>query len=151
MHASMAGEAFHVGPSPASQSYLDMHRILDIAATAGADGVHPGYGFLSENSAFSQACAEQGVAFIGPPVGAIEAMGSKSTSKNIMIDAGVPVTPGYHGDDQSVERLLDEAKRIKFPVLIKVVTVAVTGGLPAGRICWFKDTHRSKTKEGVPV
>jgi len=119
MHASMAGESFHIGPPPAAQSYLDSERILEIAGLSNADGVHPGYGFLSENAGFSEACHAQGVSFIGPPASAIRAMGSKSTSKAIMIEAGVPVTPGYHGEDQSVERLLEEAKLIQFPVLIK--------------------------------
>eukprot|EP00613_Pedinella_sp_CCMP2098_P065482 CAMPEP_0171988482 /NCGR_PEP_ID=MMETSP0993-20121228/275926_1 /TAXON_ID=483369 /ORGANISM="non described non described, Strain CCMP2098" /LENGTH=867 /DNA_ID=CAMNT_0012641457 /DNA_START=188 /DNA_END=2791 /DNA_ORIENTATION=+ len=115
----MAGESFHIGPPPAAQSYLDSERILEIAGLSNADGVHPGYGFLSENAGFSEACHAQGVSFIGPPASAIRAMGSKSTSKAIMIEAGVPVTPGYHGEDQSVERLIEEAKLIQFPVLIK--------------------------------
>ena len=119
MHVAMADEAYHVGPPPAALSYLDSNRILDIATASAADGIHPGYGFLSENEFFAEACGQRGLTFIGPPVEAIRAMGSKSTSKRIMIDAEVPVTPGYHGDDQSVERLLDEAKRIQFPVLIK--------------------------------
>jgi 3-methylcrotonyl-CoA carboxylase alpha subunit len=119
MHVAMADEAYHVGPPPAALSYLNVPLILDAAKSSGADGIHPGYGFLSENEGFAQSCADEGVTFIGPPVAAINAMGSKSTSKAIMIDAGVPVTPGYHGEDQSVERLLEEAKRIKFPVLIK--------------------------------
>jgi len=119
MHVEMADEAYHVGPPPAALSYLNVPLILEAAKSSGADGIHPGYGFLSENEGFAQSCADSGVAFIGPPVKAIQAMGSKSTSKAIMIDANVPVTPGYHGEDQSVDRLLDEAKRIKFPVLIK--------------------------------
>mmetsp|Transcript_19648 Transcript_19648/g.57328 ORF Transcript_19648/g.57328 Transcript_19648/m.57328 type:complete len:715 (-) Transcript_19648:653-2797(-) len=119
MHVAMADEAYHVGAAPAAESYLMAERILDVATSASADGIHPGYGFLSENEGFAKSCADRGVTFIGPPVDAIRAMGSKSTSKRIMIDAAVPVTPGYHGDDQSPERLLAEAKEIRFPVLIK--------------------------------
>mmetsp|Transcript_87944 Transcript_87944/g.250810 ORF Transcript_87944/g.250810 Transcript_87944/m.250810 type:complete len:669 (-) Transcript_87944:534-2540(-) len=119
MHVKQADEAFHIGPPPAAESYLDMHRILDVAARTGTSGIHPGYGFLSENEHFAAACAANDVTFIGPPVPAIQAMGSKSTSKAIMIDANVPVTPGYHGNNQDPEALKAEAERIKYPVLIK--------------------------------
>jgi len=119
MHVAMADEAHHVGPSPAAESYLQMDRILSVAESSSTEGIHPGYGFLSENERFAEACAAQGVTFIGPPVPAIHAMGSKSMSKKIMIDANVPVTPGYHGEDQSVEKLKHEAQQIGYPVLIK--------------------------------
>ncbi|GMF32004.1 unnamed protein product [Phytophthora lilii] len=102
-------------------TYLDFPKILDVCRRAGVEAVHPGYGFLSENAAFARACREAGVEFIGPPVEAIEAMGSKSASKDIMIRAGVPVTPGYHGEDQSFETLQSEARKIGYPVLIKAV------------------------------
>ncbi|KAG1690190.1 hypothetical protein DVH05_028264 [Phytophthora capsici] len=120
-HVKLATEAYRLGPAPASESYLNYHKILEICRQSGAEAVHPGYGFLSENAAFARACQEAGVEFIGPPVKAIEDMGSKSASKDIMIKAGVPVTPGYHGEDQSFETLKSEAKKIGYPVLIKAV------------------------------
>lgn len=98
-----------------------MERILDVARASGAQGVHPGYGFLSENAAFAELCAQAGLVFIGPPPSAIRSMGSKSASKVIMAAAGVPVVPGYHGAEQSPERLRAEAERIGYPVLIKAI------------------------------
>ena len=92
-HVAMADEAFHIGPSPAKDSYLRMDKILAAAKASGAQAIHPGYGFMSENVDFAQACQDQGVVFIGPPVGAIDAMGSKSAAKVIMTDAGVPLVP----------------------------------------------------------
>ena len=100
LHVRMADEAIHIGAAPARESYLLADSILEAALTTHADAVHPGYGFLSENAGFAAACAEQGVVFIGPPTAAIEAMGSKSAAKRIMEEAGVPLVPGYHGDDQ---------------------------------------------------
>ncbi|KAG7400658.1 hypothetical protein PHYBOEH_004927 [Phytophthora boehmeriae] len=120
-HVKLATEAYRLGPAPASESYLNYHKILEICRLSGAQAVHPGYGFLSENAAFARACQEANVEFIGPPVKAIEDMGSKSASKDIMIAAGVPVTPGYHGEDQSFETLQEEARKIGYPVLIKAV------------------------------
>ncbi|RHZ08101.1 hypothetical protein DYB26_011841 [Aphanomyces astaci] len=120
-HVKMADEAYRLGPPPAAESYLLFDEILRIAKESGAQAIHPGYGFLSENAAFAKACATAGVEFIGPPVAAIEAMGSKSASKDIMIAAGVPVTPGYHGDDQSFERIKAESAKIGYPVLLKAV------------------------------
>jgi 3-methylcrotonyl-CoA carboxylase alpha subunit len=105
------------GPS----AYLDGERIISVAKQQGCQALHPGYGFLSENSAFAKRCAEEGLIFIGPPWTAIEAMGSKSRSKDIMIQAGVPCIPGYHGSNQDPEFLLEEAKKIGFPVLVKAV------------------------------
>ncbi|WP_406667193.1 acetyl/propionyl/methylcrotonyl-CoA carboxylase subunit alpha [Gallaecimonas sp. GXIMD1310] len=124
-HVQMADEAWHLGPAEAAQSYLRADKILAIAKAAGADAIHPGYGFLSENSAFARACDDAGIAFVGPPTAAIEAMGSKSAAKAIMADAGVPLVPGYHGDDQSEKTLLDAAINIGFPQLIKA---AMGGG-----------------------
>jgi 3-methylcrotonyl-CoA carboxylase alpha subunit len=118
-HVAMADEAVHIGASPARESYLLADRIIDAARRTGAEAVHPGYGFLSENAAFADACAAAGIVFIGPPATAIRAMGSKSEAKKIMEKAGVPLVPGYHGDDQSPELLAREAARIGFPVLIK--------------------------------
>jgi 3-methylcrotonyl-CoA carboxylase alpha subunit len=119
LHVRSADEAYHLGASPASQSYLDQHRVIDLARRIGADAVHPGYGFLSENADFAQGCLDAGLVFVGPPPAAIRAMGSKSASKAAMAAAGVPVAPGYHGDEQSLERLCAEAERIGFPLIIK--------------------------------
>ena len=118
-HVAMADEAVHIGGSPARESYLVVDRILDAARRTGAQAIHPGYGFLSENAGFAEACAKAGLVFIGPPPAAIRAMGSKSEAKKIMEKARVPLVPGYHGDDQSPELLAKEAARIGFPVLIK--------------------------------
>jgi 3-methylcrotonyl-CoA carboxylase alpha subunit len=118
-HVRVADEAYYLGPSPAAQSYLDQARVIDLARRVGADAVHPGYGFLSENADFAQACVAAGLIFIGPPAAAIRAMGSKSASKAAMAEVGVPVAPGYHGGEQSVERLTAEAVRVGFPLIIK--------------------------------
>ncbi len=118
-HVAMADEAVHIGPSAARESYLVADRIVEAARRTGAQAIHPGYGFLSENAGFAEACAAAGIVFIGPPPAAIRAMGSKSEAKKIMEKAGVPLVPGYHGDDQSPELLAAEAARIGFPVLIK--------------------------------
>jgi 3-methylcrotonyl-CoA carboxylase alpha subunit len=119
MHAELADEARLIGPPPARESYLNIQAILDAARNSGAAAVHPGYGFLSENADFAEACAEMGLVFIGPPASAIRAMGSKAAAKALMQRQGVPLVPGYHGEDQEPARLLDEAERIGFPVLIK--------------------------------
>jgi 3-methylcrotonyl-CoA carboxylase alpha subunit len=119
LHVRSADEAYYLGASPAAQSYLDQRRVIDLARRVGADAVHPGYGFLSENADFAQGCLDAGMVFVGPPPAAIRAMGSKSASKAAMAAAGVPVAPGYHGDEQSIERLTAEAERIGFPLIIK--------------------------------
>jgi 3-methylcrotonyl-CoA carboxylase alpha subunit len=118
-HVALADEAVHIGGSPARESYLVVDRIIDAAKRTGAEAIHPGYGFLSENAGFAEACAAAGVVFIGPPPSAIRAMGSKSEAKKIMEKAKVPLVPGYHGDDQSPELLAREAEHIGYPVLIK--------------------------------
>ena len=118
-HVRLADEAVLIGPAPARESYLVADRILEAAQRTGAEAVHPGYGFLSENEDFAVACAKAGIVFIGPPVAAIRAMGSKSAAKALMAKAGVPLTPGYHGDDQTPALLAQEAVRIGYPVLIK--------------------------------
>ncbi len=123
-HVKMADEAIYLGPSPASESYLLGSKIIDACKRTGAQAVHPGYGFLSENLNFCKMCTDANIEFIGPPPFAIRAMGSKSESKEIMIKAGVPVTPGYHGNDQSNSNLLTQAKKVGFPLMIK----AVSGG-----------------------
>jgi len=112
-----ADEAVRIGAPPARESYLVIEALLDAARRTGADAIHPGYGFLSENAAFAEAVAEAGLVFVGPPGHVIRALGSKQAAKRIAQRAGVPVVPGYHGDDQSV--LLDEARAIGFPLLVK--------------------------------
>lgn len=124
MHVRMADEAYRLGPPPASESYLLSDKIIEIAATCGAEAIHPGYGFLSENARFSQACADAGIAFVGPQPHTIEAMGSKARAKQLMGEAGVPMLPGYQGDDQSLATFTSEADRIGYPVLLK----AAAGG-----------------------
>jgi 3-methylcrotonyl-CoA carboxylase alpha subunit len=121
MHVEMADEAYCIGPAASSESYLNVDKILAIAKSSGSKAIHPGYGFLSENSDFAEAVAERGLEFIGPPAQSIIDMGSKSASKNIMIKAGVPVVPGYHGDNQDAEFLKGEADKMGYPVLIKAV------------------------------
>ncbi|NTV12245.1 MAG: 3-methylcrotonyl-CoA carboxylase, partial [Zoogloea sp.] len=118
-HVRLADEAVHVGPAAARESYLVADKIIQAALATGAQAVHPGYGFLSENADFAQACVAAGLVFIGPPVSAIRAMGSKSAAKALMETAGVPLTPGYHGERQEAGFLAAEAERIGYPVLIK--------------------------------
>ncbi len=119
MHVRHADEAHFIGAAPARESYLRGDVILDVARRTGAQAIHPGYGFLSENAEFAEACAAAGIAFIGPPAAAIRAMGSKAESKRLMVAAGVPTVPGYHGEDQDDALLAAAAARIGFPVLIK--------------------------------
>ncbi len=123
-HVQLADEAWHIGPSAAKDSYLKADKILQIAKTCHANAIHPGYGFLSENADFAEACALNNIVFIGPPKAAIQAMGSKSEAKNIMSRANVPLVHGYHGDDQSESLLQIEADKIGYPLLIK----ATAGG-----------------------
>ncbi len=118
-HVRSADEAVHIGPSEAAQSYLKIDRILDAVKKSGADAVHPGYGFLSERAVFADACAANGIIFIGPPASAIAAMGDKAESKRRMIAAGVPCIPGYQDEDQADARLMKEAASIGFPVMLK--------------------------------
>ncbi|MFP5384259.1 MAG: acetyl/propionyl/methylcrotonyl-CoA carboxylase subunit alpha [Gammaproteobacteria bacterium] len=123
-HRLQADEAVHLPGNLPRETYLVMEKIIAAAKQTGADAIHPGYGFLSENAVFAQACRDAGIAFIGPPPSAIEAMGSKSAAKRLMEEAGVPLVPGYHGQAQDDALLLVEAKRIGFPVLLK----AAAGG-----------------------
>ena len=124
LHVELCDEAFRLGPPSARASYLNGAAIIRIARESGAQAIHPGYGFLSENESFAAACAQAGIVFIGPPPAAIAAMGSKSAAKTLMAKAGVPLVPGYHGDDQSPAMLAREAEKIGYPVLIK----ATSGG-----------------------
>ncbi len=118
-HVRACDEAVHVGGNAPRESYLQWQRIIDAALATGAQAIHPGYGFLSENQAFAQACADKGLVFIGPPASAIAAMGSKSAAKALMEKAGVPLVPGYHGDNNEPAFLAAQAARIGYPVLIK--------------------------------
>jgi 3-methylcrotonyl-CoA carboxylase alpha subunit len=124
LHVRMADEAVHIGPSPAAESYLRGEKIIAAAKETGAAAIHPGYGFLSENAAFARAVIDAGLIWVGPAPESIEAMGLKDAAKKLMQQAGVPVTPGYMGEDQSPDRLQKEADSIGYPVLIK----AVAGG-----------------------
>ena len=124
LHVRQADEAVHIGPSPAAESYLLGEKIIAAAKQIGAEAIHPGYGFLSENAGFAQAVIDAGLIWVGPKPSSIEAMGLKDAAKTLMMEAGVPVTPGYLGADQSAERLKKEADAIGYPVLIK----AVAGG-----------------------
>ena len=124
LHVALADEAFRIGPASASDSYLRADRIIDAAGRSGAKAIHPGYGFLSENADFAEACERAHVTFIGPPATAIRAMGDKSAAKTVMEKAGVATVPGYHGGDQRVDVLRAHAERIGYPVLIK----AASGG-----------------------
>jgi len=119
LHVQMADEAVRLGPAPSRESYLCIDRILAAALATGAEAIHPGYGFLSENAEFAAACRAAGLVFIGPSPDAIIAMGSKSGAKALMAKAGVPLVPGYHGEDQHDDVLLAEARKIGFPVLLK--------------------------------
>ena len=118
-HALLADEALHIGAAAASQSYLRADKIIDAAKQCGAQAIHPGYGFLSENAEFAEACESNGIVFVGPTASAIRSMGSKSGAKALMVEAGVPVVPGYHGNDQSDETLRAGAIETGFPLLVK--------------------------------
>ena len=118
-HVRLADATVRIGPPPSRESYLNIERILEAAKQTGAQAIHPGYGFLSENAEFAEACAAAGVVFIGPPAAAIRAMGSKAAAKEIMRKAGVPLTPGYDGAEQSGEFLQKQADAIGYPVMIK--------------------------------
>ncbi len=119
LHVAMADEARAIGPAPARESYLDIAKMIAAARASGAEAIHPGYGFLSENADFADACAKAGIIFVGPPAAAIRAMGEKAQGKALMQRAGVPVVPGYHEADQSDERFAAEAQRLGYPLLVK--------------------------------
>jgi acetyl-CoA/propionyl-CoA carboxylase biotin carboxyl carrier protein len=118
-HVRLADSALRLGPAPATESYLNIERVVDAAISSGSDAIHPGYGFLSENVAFARACADAGVVFIGPPVGALEAMGDKIRAKATAIEAGVPVVPGRHDPDMDDTTIIEAARDMGFPVLLK--------------------------------
>ncbi len=133
LHVQMADEAVYLGPSPSKESYLRGDLIIEKSKELGVDAIHPGYGFLSENAEFANLCAENNIIFVGPPASAIEAMGSKSAAKSIMEKAGVPLVPGYHGDEQSEAVLKAAADEMGYPVLLKA---AAGGGGKGMRQVW---------------
>jgi 3-methylcrotonyl-CoA carboxylase alpha subunit len=119
MHVALADEAVLLGPARARDSYLNIERVIEAARKSGAEAVHPGYGFLSENAEFAQGCADAGLVFVGPTAAMMTAMGSKSGSKMLMEKAGVPLVPGYHGEAQDEATLAKAAGKVGFPVLVK--------------------------------
>jgi propionyl-CoA carboxylase alpha chain len=133
LHVQMADEAIHIGPPPANQSYIVIDKVMDAIKSSGAQAVHPGYGFLSENAKFAEALAAQGVAFVGPPVGAIEKMGDKITSKKIAQEAGVSTVPGYMGLIEDADEAVKISNEIGYPVMIKA---SAGGGGKGMRIAW---------------
>ncbi|MFZ6849216.1 acetyl/propionyl/methylcrotonyl-CoA carboxylase subunit alpha [Undibacterium sp. RuRC25W] len=149
-HVAVCDEAVLIGPAAAKESYLRADKIIEVALAMGAQAIHPGYGFLSENSEFAKACAKNGIAFIGPPASAIEAMGSKSAAKSLMEKANVPLVPGYHGDNQDADFLHTEADRIGYPVLLKA---SAGGGGKGMRVIEksadFKDALASCKREAI--
>ena len=148
LHVATAGEAWRLGPAPASQSYLDIERVIAAATASGADAVHPGYGFLSENPDFIEACDAAGIVFVGPTAAAVRAMGLKDAAKRLMEAAGVPVVPGYHGEDQDDATLLAHARRIGFPVLVKAVAGGGGKGMRrAGTEADFRDALEGARRE----
>lgn len=139
LHVEMADEAIHIGPPPANQSYIVIDKVMDAITQSGAQAVHPGYGFLSENPKFAEALAAAGVAFIGPPVGAIESMGDKITSKKIAQEAGVSTVPGYMGLIEDADEAVRISQEVGYPVMIKA---SAGGGGKGMRIAWNDDEAR---------
>ncbi len=139
LHVSMADESVHIGPPPANQSYIVIDKVMDAIRQSGAQAVHPGYGFLSENAKFAEALAAEGVAFVGPPVGAIESMGDKITSKKIAQDAGVSTVPGYMGLIEDADEAVKISNDIGYPVMIKA---SAGGGGKGMRIAWNDEEAR---------
>ncbi|MEQ8368048.1 MAG: biotin carboxylase N-terminal domain-containing protein, partial [Roseicyclus sp.] len=133
LHVAMADEAVHIGPPPAAESYIVIDKIMDAIRQSGAEAVHPGYGFLSENMKFAEALAAAGVAFVGPPAGAIDKMGDKITSKKIAQEAGVSTVPGYMGLIADAEDAVKISNQIGYPVMIKA---SAGGGGKGMRIAW---------------
>lgn len=139
LHVKMADEAIHIGPPPANQSYIVIDKVMDAIRQSGAEAVHPGYGFLSENAKFAEALAAEGVAFVGPPKGAIESMGDKITSKKIAQEAGVSTVPGYMGLIEDADEAVKISNEIGYPVMIKA---SAGGGGKGMRIAWNDDEAR---------
>ena len=141
MHVKLADEAVHIGPAPSAQSYLQIDKIIEAIRQTGADAVHPGYGFLSENQAFAERLEQEGVIFIGPPVGAIQAMGDKITSKKIAAEAGVSTVPGFMGLISDADEAVRISNEIGYPVMIKA---SAGGGGKGMRIAW----NETEAREG---
>src|SRR5262249_39281541 len=148
-HVRFAGEAVHIGAAPARESYLRIEKIIEAAERTGADAIHPGYGFLSENAEFAESCAAAGVVFIGPPPAAIRAMGLKSSARRLAAEAGAPVVPGYDGEDQSAETLRARMIEIGFPVLIKASAGGGGKGMRGVRVkCEVDSAIEAARREG---
>ena len=139
LHVKLADEAVHIGPAPASQSYIVIDKIMAAVRATGAQAVHPGYGFLSENKKFAEALESEGVAFIGPPSPAIEAMGDKITSKKLAMEAGVSTVPGYMGLIADAEEAVKISREVGYPVMIKA---SAGGGGKGMRIAWNDEEAR---------
>ena len=144
LHVKMADEAVHIGPAPSAQSYLVMDKIIAAAKATGAEAIHPGYGFLSEKAAFSAACEAAGIAFIGPPPTAIDAMGDKIASKKLAAQAGVSTVPGHMDLIDDAEHAVKIAKEIGYPVMIKA---SAGGGGKGMRIAW----NDAEAREGFAL
>src|ERR1700690_4140534 len=140
LHVSQADEAYHIGASPAVESYLNIEKILDVAARSGADAIHPGYGFLSENAKFARACSDAAVKFIGPTAAAMDAMGSKTRARQAMERAGVPFVPGTSRGLESIEVAEEVAARVGYPVMLKA---AAGGGGKGMRLVHTPDQLKS--------
>ena len=153
MHVAMADEAVLLGPARARDSYLNIERVIEAARQTGAEAVHPGYGFLSENAEFAQACLDAGLVFVGPTAEMMTAMGSKSGSKALMEKAGVPLVPGYHGEAQDEATLAKAADKIGFPVLVKASAGGGGRGMrvvnSAGRACGGDRQRQARGQGGV--
>jgi len=145
LHAHAADEAICIGPAPARESYLNIDAVFAAARESRADAIHPGYGFLSENAAFAEAYGTAGFGFVGPPASAIRAMGLKHEAKAIVAAAGVPVVPGYVGEDQSDHVLCKEARRVGFPLLVK----AAAGGGGKGMRLVMEHACRSSARRST--
>lgn len=150
LHVQMADEAVYLGPSPSRESYLLVEKVIEAAKKTGAQAIHPGYGFLSENAEFCRRCEQENIVFIGPPVEAIEAMGSKSAAKTIMEKANVPLVPGYHGEDQAEATIKKVADDMGYPVLLKA---AAGGGGKGMRQVWsseeFSEAFAAAKREAI--
>ncbi len=144
-HTLAADSAVYIGPSNALDSYLNVEKIIEAAQSMNVDAIHPGYGFLAEKSVFAKACASAGIRFVGPSATVIEQMGQKDEAKKLMSQAGVPVIPGYNGDDQSIDTLINEAKRIGLPVMIK----ATFGGGGKGMRIIFEEDELKESIESA--